>query len=98
MSRQDKINAEQLREQAEEAGKVARQLADQGREWAGPRVDAAKDWAGPEVEAAVDWASPRVEQALRTGVQKGAPKVAEYAEKSRGAVDAAQIGRAAGRE
>src|SRR5699024_1056716 len=89
MSRQDKVNAENLRKQAGEAGKVARQFADQGVEWAGPRVDAAKEWAGPKVDAAVDWASPRVEKAFRSGVQAPAPRVADYAEKSRGAVDAA---------
>ncbi|WP_165962634.1 hypothetical protein [Occultella glacieicola] len=78
MSRKDKINTEQLREQAEEAGKAARQLADQG-----------KDWATPKVEAALEWAGPRVDKAWRTGVTAAAPVVADYAERSKDVVDTA---------
>lgn len=78
MSRTDKINTEQLREQAAEAGKTAKALADQG-----------KEWATPKVEAAIEWAAPRVDKAWRSGVQAAAPKVADYAERSKGAVDVA---------
>lgn len=78
MSRKDKITTDHLREQATEAGKVAKHFAEHG-----------KEWAGPKVEAAYDWAAPKVDKAWRSGVQAAAPKVADYAEKSRGAVDVA---------
>lgn len=77
MSRKNKIDDE-IREQAGEAGKAARQFAEQG-----------KDWATPKVEAAMDWAGPRVEKAWKAGVTATAPKLADAAGKSRDAVDIA---------
>src|SRR5690606_35751965 len=82
MARKDKISADQLRETAQdaahEAGKIAKSLADQG-----------KDWATPRVEAAIEWAGPRVETAWKKGVEVAAPRVADAASKSRDAVDVA---------
>lgn len=82
MARKDKFTADQVRETAQEAaqeaGKLAKSLADQGKEWATPRL-----------EAAIEWAGPRVEQAWRKSVKAAAPKVVDAAGKSRVAVDAA---------
>src|SRR5699024_10097062 len=78
MSKQPKVSADQVKDQAAEAGKFARQFADDAREWATPRVEAAKDWAGP-----------RVDKAWREAVEAAAPRIAEAAQKSRGAVDTA---------
>src|SRR5690606_11317452 len=79
MARKDKISADQLRETAQdaahEAGKIAKSLADQG-----------KDWATPPVEAAIEWAAPRVETAWKKSVEAAAPRVVEAAGKSRDAV------------
>ena len=82
MARKDKISADQLRdtaqEAAQEAGKMAKSLAEQG-----------KNWATPKVESAIEWAAPRVEGAWKKGVEAAAPKVAVAAGKSRDAVDVA---------
>lgn len=78
MAKQPKISSDQFKDQAVEAGKLARQLADDAKDWATPRVEAAKDWAGP-----------RVDKAWRDAVEVAAPKIADAAEKSRGAVDTA---------
>src|SRR5690625_3506137 len=78
MSKQPKISADQVKDQAAEAGKFARQFGDEAKDWATPRVEAAKDWAGPKVD-----------KAWRDAVEAAAPRIAEAAEKSRGAVDVA---------
>lgn len=77
MSRKKKIDAE-IRDHASDAGKAAREFAEQG-----------KDWATPKVEAAMDWAGPRVEKAWKAGVTATAPKLATAAGRSRDAVDVA---------
>lgn len=82
MARKDKLTADQVRDTAQdaahEAGKIAKSLADQG-----------KDWATPRVEAAIEWAAPRVETAWKKGVEVAAPRVVDAAGKSRDAVDVA---------
>lgn len=78
MSRKTKKIEAELRDHAEEAGKAARQLAEQG-----------KDWATPKVEAAIDWAAPKVEKAWKAGVTATAPRLASAAGKGRDAVDVA---------
>lgn len=88
MSRKDKIAAELLREQAAEASRVAKQLAEAGKA-ARHLAGHGRDWATPRVDAAREWAAPRVDKAWRSGVQAAAPKVADYAQRSKGAVDVA---------
>src|SRR5690625_2240066 len=78
MSKQPKISADQVKDQAAEAGKLARQFADEAKEWAAPRVEAAREWA-----------SPKVDKAWRDAVEIAAPRIADAAEKSRSAVDTA---------
>lgn len=78
MSRKTKKLEAELRSTADDAGKAARELAEQG-----------KDWATPKVEAAIDWAAPRVEKAWKKGVTATAPRLADAAGKSRDAVDVA---------
>lgn len=82
MARKDKISADQVRENAQgaaqEASKLAKTLADQG-----------KGWATPKVEAVFDWAGPRMEQVWNRGVEATAPRVVDAADKSRDAIDVA---------
>lgn len=78
MSRKTKKIEADVRQQAGDAGKAARELAEQG-----------KDWATPKMEAAIDWAGPRVDKAWKAGVTATAPKLATAAGKSRDAVDVA---------
>lgn len=78
MSRKTKKLEKELRSRSEDAGKAAREFADQG-----------KDWATPKVEAAIDWAGPRVEKAWKAGVTATAPKLASAAGRTQGAVDVA---------
>src|SRR5690625_4638779 len=78
MSRKTKKIEAEARNYASDAGKAARDMADQG-----------KEWATPKVEAAIDWAAPRMEKAWKAGVTATAPKLATAAGKSRDAVDVA---------
>src|SRR5690625_1790597 len=78
MARKKKKVEAELRNQAGDAGKAARQFADQGKEWATPKVD-----------AAIAWAAPRMEKAWKSGVTATAPRPATAAGRSRDAVDVA---------